>query len=142
MCVANLRAKFPQADVIVVKILPCHAPGVAFYEDIRKTNAALEALNLGADPRVTVLDLTSDFTAADGSIKKPLFTSDGIHLSPAGYAVYADRLKPHVLRSLGVQPLDERTLRSQEDQIQRQQGEPVEREAARDEQAEAPAPDP
>ncbi|NCX99131.1 MAG: hypothetical protein EBX35_11310 [Planctomycetia bacterium] len=141
MCVVNLRAKFPQADVIVVKILPCHAPGVVFYEDIRKTNAALDALNLGADPRVTVLDLTSDFTTADGSIKKPLFTADGIHLSPAGYAVYAERLKPHVLRSLGAEPLDERELRSQEDQIQRQQDEPVEREAARDEQAEAPAPD-
>jgi lysophospholipase L1-like esterase len=43
---------------------------------------------------VKVLDLWSDFTNEDGTIKKALFTPDNIHLSPAGYAVYAERLKP------------------------------------------------
>ena len=44
--VANLREKFPQAPVIVAKILPCHAPGVRFHEDIKKTNLALDALKV------------------------------------------------------------------------------------------------
>jgi lysophospholipase L1-like esterase len=94
MCVKNLREKFPQSPVVVAKILPCHTPGVRFYEDIRKTNLALDARKLGSDPDVAVLDLTSDFTNADGTLKKELFTPDNIHLSPAGYAVYAGRLKP------------------------------------------------
>jgi len=101
MCVKNLREKFPQAAIIVAKILPCHAPGVRFYEDIKKTNLALDALNLGADAKVSVLDLWSDFTNADGTIKKDLFTPDNIHLSPAGYAVYAERLKPLLNNRLG-----------------------------------------
>jgi platelet-activating factor acetylhydrolase IB subunit beta/gamma len=94
MCVKNLREKFPAAPLILAKILPAHAPGAAFYEDIKKTNAALNTLNLEADPKVRVLDLTASFTNADGTLKKDLFTPDNIHLSPAGYAVYAAMLRP------------------------------------------------
>ena len=101
MVVANVREKFPQAEVIAAKILPCHAPGVRFYEDIKKTNLALDPLKLDSDPKVTVLDLWSDFTHADSTIKKELFTPDNIHLSLAGYAVYAERLKPWFDKFLG-----------------------------------------
>ena len=94
MCVKNLREKFPAAAVIVAKILPAHAPRNAFYEDIKKTNAALDPLKLDSDPNVKVLDLTANFTNADGTLKKDLFTPDNIHLSPAGYAEYAEKLKP------------------------------------------------
>ena len=94
MCVVNLRDKFPDASLIVTKILPCHAPGNTFYEDIKKTNTALDALTLARDPQVHVLDLTSDFTTPDGALRKALFTPDNIHLSLAGYVVYAERLKP------------------------------------------------
>jgi beta-glucosidase len=94
MCVKNLREKFPEATIIVAKILPAHAPGSRFYEDIKKTNAALDPLKLEQDPQIKLLDLWTDFTQADGTIKPDLFTPDKIHLSPAGYAVYAERLKP------------------------------------------------
>jgi beta-glucosidase len=94
MCVKNLREKFPDAPLVVAKILPAHAPGNRFYEDIKLTNTALDALKLESDPKVRVLDLWSDFTNADGTIKKDLFTPDNIHLSSAGYAVYAEKLKP------------------------------------------------
>ena len=100
-CLANLREKFPEADVVVAKILPCHAPKVRFYEDILLTNAEIDKLNLGADPKVKVLDLTKDFLNEDGTIKKELFTPDNIHLSLAGYEVYATRLKPLLDATLG-----------------------------------------
>ena len=94
MCVKNLREKSPEATIVVAKILPAHAPGNRFYEDIKKTNAALDPLKLEQDPQVRLLDLWTDFTQADGTIKPDLFTPDKVHLSPAGYAVYAERLKP------------------------------------------------
>jgi beta-glucosidase len=100
-CLANLREKFPEALIVVAKILPCHAPKVRFYEDILLTNAEIEKLNLGADPKVKVLDLTKDFLNEDGTIKLALFTSDKIHLSLAGYEVYAARLKPLLDPTLG-----------------------------------------
>ena len=100
MVVANVRDKFPQAAVIAAKILPAHAPGNRFYEDIKKTNFALDTLKLDSDPKVHVLDLWSDFTNTDGTIKADLFMPDKIHLSLAGYAVYAERLKPLLDRHL------------------------------------------
>ena len=96
MCVRNLRDKFPKTPIIVAKILPAHQPGNRFYEDIKKTNAALDSLKLESNPDVFVLDLWDDFTTADGMIKKDLFTSDNIHLTAAGYAAYAERLKPMI----------------------------------------------
>jgi platelet-activating factor acetylhydrolase IB subunit beta/gamma len=93
-CVDNLRSKFSTLPVVVVKILPAHVPGSAFYEDIKKTNAALDLLNFGSQPGITVMDLTSDFTNTDGRLNKELFAPDNVHLSGAGYDRYAERLKP------------------------------------------------
>lgn len=91
-CLANLREKFPAAQIVVAKILPCHAPKVRFYEDILLTNAEIDKLKLDADPKVKVLDLTQDFLNADGTIIAELYYSDRIHLSLAGYQVFASRL--------------------------------------------------
>ncbi len=105
MCVKNLRDKFPKTPIIVAKILPAHQPGNRFYEDIKKTNAALDPLKRESNPDMFVLDLWNDFTTEDGTIRKDLFTSDSIHLSLAGYAVYAERLKPFFDHFLGGQGL-------------------------------------
>ena len=93
-CARNLREKFPDAELIVAKILPCHAPKNRFYEDILLTNDEIDKLNLSADPKIRVLDLTADFLNPDGTIKQALYTPDNIHLSPEGYAAYAARLRP------------------------------------------------
>lgn len=94
MCVRNLREKFPRAKIVVTKILPAHEPGNRFYEDIRKTNTALDAEKLDKDPQIALIDLWGDFTQTDGTLQNKLYTADGVHLSPAGYAIYASRLKP------------------------------------------------
>jgi thiol-disulfide isomerase/thioredoxin/lysophospholipase L1-like esterase/tetratricopeptide (TPR) repeat protein len=104
MCVKNLHEKFPSSQIIVTEILPAHLPGNAFYEDIKKTNRVLLTLgvqSLDVSPEVHKLHLWRDFTNADGTLKKDLFTPDNIHLSPAGYAVYAERLKPLLDEFLG-----------------------------------------
>ncbi len=100
-CVDNLRAKFPGAPLIAVKIFPAHAPGHAFYEDIKRTNAALETLQLARDPKVQVLDLWSEMTEPDGTISRELFQSDHIHLTQdGGYEFFAAKLQPLVARLL------------------------------------------
>ena len=101
MCVKNLREKFPNAKLVLVKILPAHSPDSRFYQDIKATNEALDGLKLDSDSQVRMLDLTSDFVNDDGKLKKELYAPDNIHLSSAGYAVYASRLKP-VLEAINV----------------------------------------
>jgi platelet-activating factor acetylhydrolase IB subunit beta/gamma len=100
-CADNLREKFPKSPVVVVKVLPAHAPGNAFYEDIKKINTALDGLSLDADPMVHLLDLTADFVNTDGTLKKHLFSPDTIHLTQeGGYELYATKLKPLLDRLL------------------------------------------
>lgn len=99
-CVTNLREKFPEAHLIVVKILPCHAPGNRFYEDVLRTNHEIEKLRLDSQPNVTVLDLTKDFLNDDATIKSMLFSPDHIHLSADGYFAYARRLQPVLTKVL------------------------------------------
>jgi lysophospholipase L1-like esterase len=100
-CLDNLRGRFPEAAIVVVKIFPAHAPGNRFHEDIKKTNAALDAQNLAALPNVQVLDLTADLVHEDGTLRQELFHADGIHLLPAGYDVYAAKLRPLLEKALG-----------------------------------------
>jgi lysophospholipase L1-like esterase len=93
-CVANLREKFPRAAIILVKVFPANAPGSQFHEDIRKVNAALDGLGLEADPKLRVLDIWGDLVTADGTLDKRLFLPDNVHLSAAGYDLYAEKLRP------------------------------------------------
>lgn len=95
-CADNLRRRFPGVPIVVVKILPAHDPGNPFHENVRKTNAALDPLRLERDPALRVLDLTSDLLHRDGTLRSELYAPDKIHLSDAGYAVYAARLRPVV----------------------------------------------
>ena len=107
-CLMNLREKFPEAEIVVVKIFPAHAPGVPFYEHIKQTNAAIDSLKLTADPKVQLLDLTADLVNPDGTLRKELFSRDNIHLAPAGYGVYAAKLRPlleKILATGGGEPL-------------------------------------
>ena len=100
-CVENLRAKFPGAELVVATISPAHAPGHAFYEDIKQTNAALRAMQLERDPKVHVIDLWPEMLEADGSLRRGLFHADNIHLTQGdGYAFFAAQLQPVVARLL------------------------------------------
>lgn len=95
-CVDNLCRRFPETPLVVVKILPAHEPGNDFYENIKKTNAALDRLKIENDKKVHVLDLTPDFVDDDGAVKAELFAADKIHLSEAGYSRYARKLRSFI----------------------------------------------
>ena len=52
------------------------------------------ALKLDRCPQVHVLDLCSNFTNADGTLKTELYSDKHLHLGPSGYEVLAGMLKP------------------------------------------------
>jgi platelet-activating factor acetylhydrolase IB subunit beta/gamma len=95
-CADNLRVKFPKTPIALVKILPAHEPGNPFYENIRKTNLALDSLKLESDKMIGVLDLTAFMTQKDGNLQKDFYSKDNIHLSESGYQMYAEKLRPFV----------------------------------------------
>jgi lysophospholipase L1-like esterase len=93
-CVSRLRHQFPTAPIIVAKILPFHDPGHPHYDGAKLTNTEVDKLKLGDLPNVQVLDMWSAFVNSDGTRKTALYQPDNIHLTRAGYNVYASYLKP------------------------------------------------
>lgn len=90
--VDKVRAKCPQAKVIVMKVFPRgEKPDNPYRAKIAAINERLT--KLGEKPGVTVLDLTSKFTNADGIISKDVM-SDFLHPAAKGYAIWAEALKP------------------------------------------------
>jgi platelet-activating factor acetylhydrolase IB subunit beta/gamma len=100
-CALRLREQFPKIPIVVVKVLPFSKPGDPIYENIIKTNADLDQVEITADPLVQVLDFGKELLNTDGSLKDDLFASDRIHLSKSGYALYAEHLRPILKTLLG-----------------------------------------
>lgn len=100
LCVEKIRKKLPQAEVLVVKILPAYGLESNYYQYIKQTNRDLDRLKLNRDPKVHTLDLWNQMVNRDGSLKKELFL-DKVHLSQsAGYGLYANQLQPIVKKLL------------------------------------------
>lgn len=102
-CVLNVRHKYPEAEVLVVKILPNKDPSAKFYVDAKAINATLDGFKLDSDPKVHIMpDMWADWTTADGKLIDGLLR-DGVHPSQdKGYALYAEKLKPIVDKILAM----------------------------------------
>jgi beta-glucosidase len=101
LCIENLRIRCPQSRIVLVNILPAYDPEKEIGAKVREVNAGLAALQLESDPHVRVLDLWQDFTNADGTLKAALYSDKHLHLSAAGYEVFAAKLKPALEKLLG-----------------------------------------
>jgi beta-glucosidase len=101
LCIENLRMRCPQSRIVLVQIIPAFDPEKEIGAKVREINAGLAALQLESDPQVRVLDLWQDFTNADGTLKAALYSDKHLHLSAAGYEVFAAKLKPAVEKLLG-----------------------------------------
>lgn len=84
-----------------MKILPAFNPSKDVGKEVININAALDTLKLNSDPQVQLLDLASDFTHADGTLKSELYSDKYLHPGAAGYEVFASKLKPVVGTLLG-----------------------------------------
>lgn len=85
----RLRRAYPRAAIVLHAILPL-SPDWVSPEMIAEVNAGIASI--GAQAGVTVLDLTDRFTGRGGLPRGELYEPDGVHLSAAGYRVWADAL--------------------------------------------------
>jgi lysophospholipase L1-like esterase len=92
-----MREKAPGATIILMGITP-RADRSAMAAAIDRTNRRLAQL---ADGRaIRFLNLTDRLTTPDGRLREGV-TVDGLHLSIAGYQIWADALKPLLTELLG-----------------------------------------
>jgi beta-glucosidase len=96
------RRRLPQTRVIMMGILP--VSNQVKWAKCQQANAANAALACNRD-EVVYLDLRDRFLMPDGSINPRLFT-DGTHLTPDGYRVWAAGIDPVVSKMMEAAPLD------------------------------------
>lgn len=85
----RLRSAYPGAAILLHALLPL-SPDWISPEEIARVN--VEIARLGAEAGVTVIDLTDRFIGRGGLPRSELYAPDGVHLSAAGYRVWADAL--------------------------------------------------
>lgn len=91
--VAKLRAKLPQAKVLVLGIFP---RGEKPNEQRAKNDEANKLVSAIADDKsVFYLDIGPAFLSKDGTIDKAIMP-DFLHLSPRGYALWAEAMDAKV----------------------------------------------
>lgn len=95
--VDTVRAKLPDATVVLNALLPRGAPGDAVRAKTADVNARIALLADGA--HVRWLDASAAFVGPGDAIP-PELMPDGLHPSPAGYDVWATALRPVLLDAL------------------------------------------
>ncbi len=95
--VAAVRAALPGVPILFISIKPSPARwGLA--AEIRKTNALVRAE--AARSKFDYLDVWPPMLGADGRPRKELFREDGLHMTPAGYALWTELTGPFVRAGL------------------------------------------
>jgi lysophospholipase L1-like esterase len=83
--VARVRTKLPDVPIHFIAIKPSIARWKS-WDRIQKANALIRA---DCDGKlVTFIDVAAPMLGDDGTPRRELFVKDGLHLSPAGYAIW------------------------------------------------------
>ncbi len=90
--VQTIREKQPQAKILLLAVFPRgeKAENNASRDKLIEVNKTISKLDDGKN--VFYLDIGSKFTQPDGSLTKDIMP-DFLHLSPAGYQIWADSIK-------------------------------------------------
>jgi lysophospholipase L1-like esterase len=94
--VEQIHAKLPQTKLLLLGIFPRGKDAqdpktIAVREKLKTVNAGLAKLDDGKKTRY--LDIGAKFLDADGNLPVDIMP-DALHLSPKGYAIWADAIQP------------------------------------------------
>ena len=93
-----LHSRYVTSRILIVGLLPrSHLPSDSRREQIRDVNDLIR--QCANDKRIFFADVGGALLK-DGGKLPPEISSDGVHLSPLGYAVLSKRLEPELNRAL------------------------------------------
>lgn len=95
--IGEVQARMPETKILLLGIFPALDKDNPIREKIRQTNLLLTKLQ--QPQKVEYLEFGEKFLAPDGTAPKEMLR-DGIHLSPAAYAVWAEAMTPTLQRLL------------------------------------------
>lgn len=87
---AAVHKDLPECRVLWVAVKPSVRRWKKFDEQ-KSANARVREF-VGKEPRTAYVDVVPDMLGADGAPRPELFAADGLHLSPAGYEIWAAKV--------------------------------------------------
>lgn len=90
----KIRTALPDTKVIYLAIKPSISRW-KLIDKMRDTNRRIEAI-AATDPLVTVVSSEQEMLGPDGKPRPELFQKDGLHMSPKGYEIWNNKLRPYV----------------------------------------------
>jgi beta-glucosidase len=99
--VSTIRAESPGTEVLLLGILP--TASTALNAEVGQTNALIARMS--QEPGIAFLNPGADFYTSSGTVNTSLL-ADGVHPSPAGYAVIGSAIEGSLVTSLqeGITP--------------------------------------
>ena len=95
--VGTIQEAQPGTPVYVLAIKPSFARE-ALWPDMQRANALFAALG-EVDPNLAYIDVATAMFDDGGELRPELFVSDGLHLSPEGYALWTSIVRPVLLEN-------------------------------------------
>lgn len=88
----KVHAALPATQIIFISIKPS-VRRWPWIEQIKGANALVRQ-HCATRPHLTFVDIVTPMVGADGKPRKELLVEDGLHMTPAGYQVWNDALRP------------------------------------------------
>ncbi len=94
--VATMRQKLPNTGILFVSMKP--SPKRWQWWDKFKAGNAMIKEYIAQQQDMWYVDIGEAMLGSNGRPRKELFVSDSLHMSPEGYQLWSDILKPEVIR--------------------------------------------
>ena len=92
--VRRVRSELPRVRIVLVSIKPSPLRAAQLPAQ-REANALLRE-EVAKTKNATFVDVATPMLGADGQPRAELFGEDRLHMNPAGYALWRERLAPHL----------------------------------------------
>jgi lysophospholipase L1-like esterase len=92
--VEKVRRALPGVPIVFVSIKPS-LERWKLVDRMKKSNELIRKYAASSD-KITYIDVFAPMLGADGRPRKELFRADGLHMTPAGYALWARLLRPDI----------------------------------------------
>jgi lysophospholipase L1-like esterase len=88
----KVHAALPETQIVFISIKPS-IRRFPWIEQIKGANALVKQY-CATHPHLTFVDIVPQMLGSDGKPRKELLVEDGLHMSPAGYKIWNDALRP------------------------------------------------
>lgn len=92
--VRQVRSELPRVRIVLVSIKPSPLRAAQLPAQ-REANALLRE-EVAKAKNATFVDVATPMLGADGQPRAELFGEDRLHMNPAGYAIWRERIAPHL----------------------------------------------